>query len=166
MSSPLHQYNLLSGGDDSVQCINVEEANKTRPRCLGTGFEARRWLSTDPCGLLCASIVVLLHTFSWGVIFDSLLGSSVASKVIFYVFYSPLAVTALYCQFLTWTTDPGSVPMGAKPYEVKREDQSTASAKSTGSSTDVESSDGECLPMTYEQRFPRYVNVMFYSSTI
>ena len=153
-----------------------QEPEQPRQKRYGTTFTAKQWLSLDPCGLLCAWLVILLHIFSWGILFDSMVGSSIAAKIIMYGCYTPCVLLALYSHYLTWTTDPGAVSMGAKPYEDLTKFCRPASSGRSGSdenrnvsesrlmsagessySSNDYKNDSISLSLTYSQRFPRGV---------
>ena len=157
---------------------SLEYNGTHRPFC-GTSFTARHWLSLDPCGLLCATLVWMLHVFSWGILWDSMIGSFVPAQVLFYGCYSPIMLLAFYCHYQTWSTDPGSVPFGAKPYEGNLRDNNENSKMENQPKHRVTSESGESLltsssedesrssigsrpnshlgVLTYAQRFPRGV---------
>lgn len=83
---------------------------------LGTDFEVKRWLSLDPCGLLGVTFSYGVHIFALVVIVrQQLLSHSLVSSILFYALYVPCAALALISLFMASTTDPGAVPMGARP---------------------------------------------------
>ena len=82
---------------------------------LGTSFEAKHWLSLDPCG--CCGI-----TLSWGVHLYALVvlawkctRGSITAQLIYVLAYLPCALLALASLWRASTTNPGAVPLGAKP---------------------------------------------------
>lgn len=129
---------------------------------LGTDFEVKRWLSLDPCGLLGITFSYGVHIFALVVIVrQQLLSHSLVSTIVFYALYVPCAALALISLFMASTTDPGAVPMGARPLvtvTVRRANSTsseTASPSPTpiddASSTDLASSpssSGLSLPST------------------
>lgn len=98
---------------------------------LGTSFEAKRWLSLDPCGLFCISFSVTVHLFALTVIALFLIQTSIVSQSIFFGIYCPAAFMALWSLFTAWTTNPGAVPFGARPLTtVKMAGSNTTSSAS------------------------------------
>jgi len=81
----------------------------------GTSFEAQKWLSLDPCGLIGVTLSFSVHIFAFGVITRYLIADSLIANGIFLIFYFPAFLLALSSLYMAWTTDPGSVPMGARP---------------------------------------------------
>ncbi|KAG7339079.1 DHHC palmitoyltransferase [Nitzschia inconspicua] len=82
---------------------------------LGTSFEARRWLSLDPCGFLGISMSFSAHAFAFTVIAWHLIAGSLVATAVFVLLYVPSVVLAITSLFMAWTTDPGAVPLGARP---------------------------------------------------
>jgi palmitoyltransferase len=82
---------------------------------LGTSFEARRWLSLDTCGFIGISMSFSVHLFAFGVVVSHLLKGSLPATAVFLLLYTPSVTLALASLFMAWTTDPGAVPMGARP---------------------------------------------------
>jgi len=82
---------------------------------IGTSFEAKRWLSLDPCGLFCITISLAVHVFALIVISHFLIEESLLSTSLYFGLYCPVAFMALWSLFAAWTTDPGAVPLGARP---------------------------------------------------
>jgi len=78
---------------------------------LGTTFRAKRWLALDVSGLFCVCFAI--YVISTKLVSDSLLALILFSSV-----YCPAAAMALISLFVAWTTDPGAVPMSARPVEV------------------------------------------------
>ena len=85
---------------------------------FGTTFRAKRWLALDVSGLLCICFSFGIHIFALYVISTKLVSDSLVSLVLFSSVYCPAAAMALISLFVAWTTDPGAVPMGARPVEV------------------------------------------------
>jgi len=83
---------------------------------LGTTFRAKRWLALDVSGLFCVCFSLGIHIFALYVISTALV--SLAALILFSSVYCPAAAMALISLFMAWTTDPGAVPMGARPVEV------------------------------------------------
>mmetsp|Transcript_4947 Transcript_4947/g.6823 ORF Transcript_4947/g.6823 Transcript_4947/m.6823 type:complete len:501 (-) Transcript_4947:355-1857(-) len=99
---------------------------------IGTTFHAKRWLSVDPCGLCCVTLSFGLHSYALYAISSSLISNSIASQLVFGILYAPAAALALTSLFMAWTTDPGAVPMGAKPLDVDYgEDEDEENPKDT-----------------------------------
>ncbi|KAL3919742.1 MAG: hypothetical protein SGILL_003602 [Bacillariaceae sp.] len=82
---------------------------------VGTSFEARRWLALDPCGFCGLCLSITAHAFAFVTIVWHLLEGSLAATAIFLLLYTPSTILALASLFMAFTTDPGSVPLGARP---------------------------------------------------
>lgn len=82
---------------------------------LGTSFEATRWLSLDICGLIGVTLSFSVHIFAAYVIVCHLIAGSLISTAVFMLLYFPVLLLALASLFMAWTSDPGCVPMGARP---------------------------------------------------
>jgi len=82
---------------------------------FGTSFEAERWLSLDPCGFLGITMSFSVHMFAFVVVVSHLLKGSLPATAVFLLLYTPSVILALASLFMAWTTDPGSVPLGARP---------------------------------------------------
>lgn len=81
----------------------------------GTTFRALRWRSMDSCGLACMSLSAGIHLFALCTIANRFLSHSIAGIVLFIVAYIPSTVMALWSLYMAWSTDPGAVPIGARP---------------------------------------------------
>jgi len=81
----------------------------------GTSFEARKWLSLDVCGSIGITLSFSVHIFAFGVIIYYLIAFSLLSTAVFLLLYMPVFLLALVSLFMAWTSDPGSVPIGARP---------------------------------------------------
>jgi hypothetical protein len=82
---------------------------------IGTSFEAKRWLSMDACGLLGISCSFFVHIFAFATSSKLLIADSLFSTAVFLLLYTPATILALTSLFMAWTTNPGAVPMGARP---------------------------------------------------
>jgi palmitoyltransferase ZDHHC3/7/25 len=82
---------------------------------LGTSFETRNWLALDPCGFLGISLSFSAHAFAFTGIAWHLIAGSLLATSIFLLLYTPSVILALTSLFMAWTTDPGAVPLGARP---------------------------------------------------
>jgi hypothetical protein len=82
---------------------------------FGTDFTSQRWLSLDPCGLLCVSFSVSIHLFALFAIGFTLISQHLLSQILYGLLYVPFSALALVSLFMATTTDPGAVPMGARP---------------------------------------------------
>jgi hypothetical protein len=88
---------------------------------IGTTFEARRWLSLDPCGLVGVALSFSVHLSAFGVVSCHLIAGSLISTAVYLLLYVPSFVLALSSLYMAWTTNPGSVELGARPFvTVKR----------------------------------------------
>jgi hypothetical protein len=72
-------------------------------------------LSLDPCGLLCLSLSYALHLFALFASGFVLTSHHVLAQCLYGILYVPPSVLALWSLTMAATTDPGSVPMGARP---------------------------------------------------
>jgi hypothetical protein len=82
---------------------------------IGTSFEARRWLALDPCGFVGITLSFSVHLFAFGVVVCHLIAGSLISTAVFLLLYTPCVVLALSSLYMAWTTNPGSVELGARP---------------------------------------------------
>jgi hypothetical protein len=82
---------------------------------IGTSFDAPRWRSLDPCGLAGIACTLGVHLFAYGTIACFLIGGSLFATAIFLLVYTPVTLLALASLYMAWVTDPGVVPMGARP---------------------------------------------------
>jgi len=81
----------------------------------GTSFEAKKWLSLDLCGSMGITLSCSIHIFAFFVITCYLIADSMLSTAVYVILYVPVFLLSLTSLFMAWTTDPGSVPMGARP---------------------------------------------------
>lgn len=82
---------------------------------IGTSFQAKRWLSLDTCGSLGIALSFSIHIFAASVVGRYLIAHSSVATILYVAVYMPLTVLALWSLFMAWTTNPGAVPMGARP---------------------------------------------------
>lgn len=92
---------------------------------VGSSFRARRWLSLDPCGILGVTFSFGVHVFAGITSGLYLLNDSLLSQVLYGGVYLPLAGMAVWSLYKAWRTDPGAVPMGARPLMTVRKAGST-----------------------------------------
>mmetsp|Transcript_25947 Transcript_25947/g.36561 ORF Transcript_25947/g.36561 Transcript_25947/m.36561 type:complete len:463 (+) Transcript_25947:244-1632(+) len=96
---------------------------------FGTAFDAKNWLALDPCGLFCVSLSFSVHLFALFVLGTrSISPDSTFANAVYYGIYCPLFFLAVWSLFMAWTTDPGGVPLGARPLTLLRRSSSTASS--------------------------------------
>mmetsp|Transcript_24875 Transcript_24875/g.42322 ORF Transcript_24875/g.42322 Transcript_24875/m.42322 type:complete len:444 (-) Transcript_24875:1021-2352(-) len=81
----------------------------------GTSFGAKQWLVLDPCGMICLSISFGIHAYATTISGLFLVSHSLFAQIIYYGIYLPLTLLAVASLYMAWRTDPGSVPMGARP---------------------------------------------------
>mmetsp|Transcript_10194 Transcript_10194/g.21377 ORF Transcript_10194/g.21377 Transcript_10194/m.21377 type:complete len:404 (+) Transcript_10194:158-1369(+) len=81
----------------------------------GTSFEAKKWLSLDVCGSIGVTLSFSVHIFAASVILCHLIAGSMMSTTFFVLLYLPVFSLSLASLYMAWTTDPGCVPMGARP---------------------------------------------------
>jgi hypothetical protein len=82
---------------------------------IGTSFDAKQWLALDPCGILGLLLSAGVHLFAYGTVCTNLIEGSLFATAVFLLGYTPVTLLALASLYMAWTTDPGSVPMGARP---------------------------------------------------
>jgi palmitoyltransferase len=99
---------------------------------IGTSFDAKRWLSLYPCGLVGISMTTSVHVFAYGVIACYMIEGSLFSTAVFLLVYTPVVILALSSLYMAWTTDPGAVPMGARPLVTVKRASSGEVAESNG----------------------------------
>lgn len=82
---------------------------------FGTDFTSQKWLSIDPCGLLCVSLSASIHLFALFALGFTMISHYLLSQLLYGLLYVPFSALALASLFMATTTDPGAVPMGARP---------------------------------------------------
>lgn len=87
---------------------------------FGTSFEAKRWLSLDPCGCLGISFSWAVHWYALTVLAFKVIPPLTSSNLIYFVGYLPVSILAMLSLCQASTTDPGAVPMGARPFTTVR----------------------------------------------
>lgn len=108
----------------------------------GTSFHSKRWLSLDICGLLGATCSLGIHILAWVTIVVEFYNTKNVLIWIWIVCYTASSIMALLSLFQAWTTDPGAVPLGARPLTIVRPAQSRTTTRREGQQqqeTDVES---------------------------
>lgn len=96
---------------------NTQTTMSGRADCcnVGTSFTSRRWLSLNACGLGGISCSAAIHVFAAYTGALHLIEGSFLAQIVFILLYLPLSFMALWSLFMAWTTNPGAVPMGARP---------------------------------------------------
>lgn len=92
---------------------------------IGTTFRAQKWLSLDACGCVCITLSFAVHIYALTVIALKLISHSTFSSVWYFTLYIPTALLALTSLFMAWTSNPGAVPMGARPLTTFRRSSSS-----------------------------------------
>lgn len=83
----------------------------------GTAFTATKWLSLDVCGLLGISVSYGIHLFAFIIQFTKVIpNQSYFIQFLFYFAYLPFSILAVLSLYQASTTDPGAVPLGARPF--------------------------------------------------
>ena len=82
---------------------------------VGTDFSSTHWLSLDPCGLICLSFSLSLHLFALFASGFTLIAHHLAAQLLYGILYVPFAILSIWSLYTASTTDPGAVPMGARP---------------------------------------------------
>jgi hypothetical protein len=98
---------------------------------IGTSFSTKRWLSLDTCGCFGVLLSWSVHLYALIVIAWHLISGSFILTALYLLVYVPTTCLAMVSLFMAWTTDPGAVPLGARPLVTVRRANSTASASST-----------------------------------
>ena len=87
-----------------------------RPPLCGTSNEARFWLNTQCCGLVCAGITYALIAYAMTAMHTAVLPPSRSDWDFRHLaLFDVLAVLAMVSHFRAMTTNPGAVPKGAQP---------------------------------------------------
>jgi palmitoyltransferase ZDHHC3/7/25 len=97
---------------------------------FGTSFEAKNWLSLDPCGFVCVGCSLGIHIYATTVIAVFLIAGSPVVQWAFAILYLPLTSIAIISLFKAWLTNPGAVPMGARPLTALKRSGSTELVRS------------------------------------
>lgn len=100
---------------------------------VGTSFHSKKWFTLDPCGIGCVAFSYFFHLYGLHTIYQTLISHSASASFIFYALYLPCAFLALSNLFMAQHTDPGAIPLGARPLPIfddddKSESDSVASA--------------------------------------
>jgi hypothetical protein len=82
---------------------------------IGTSFDVKHWLALDPCGILGLLLSASVHLFAFATVCTNLIEGSFFATAVFLLGYTPVTLLALASLYMAWTTDPGAVPMGARP---------------------------------------------------
>jgi len=86
---------------------------------FGTYDGADVWLNTDPCGIICGSVTLILIAFAMyttnTIILFPWYRSSPLASIVNLIIFNSLCILAAICHVLTMTTDPGAVPKDALP---------------------------------------------------
>ena len=69
---------------------------------FGTTFDAKKWRSLDPCGLVGVSLSASIHIFCFLVIATYLVEGSLIANGIFLLLYTPSVVLALSSLYMAW----------------------------------------------------------------
>jgi len=91
------------------------------PCHIGTLSPNKKWLSLDICGLGCASLSYSFHLYAIYTIYTTLISFSKSAAFVFYILYLPCSLLALGNLIMAQHTDPGSIPIGARPLRVEDE---------------------------------------------
>ena len=82
---------------------------------LGTDFNSRHWLSLDPCGLICLSFSYSLHFFALFASAFTLIAHHTVAQILYGTLYVPFSLLSIWSLTKACGTDPGAVPLGARP---------------------------------------------------
>lgn len=106
---------------------------------FGTSFEARRWLSLDVCGTFGVMFSFVIHLFAFVVIVMHLISGSLTATAVFLLLYTPSVFMAVWSLLKAYLTDPGAVPLGARPLVTVRRAQSSTASSDDGNSVSSQS---------------------------
>ncbi|GAX20086.1 hypothetical protein FisN_18Lh024 [Fistulifera solaris] len=101
----------------------------------GTSFTAQRWCSWNVGGLLGLTVSVSIHIYSLLVTFLYLISQSAVAMTCFWVLYCPTTILALVSLYQATMTDPGAVPLGARPLTTVRSVDSNSTNTTTTTTT-------------------------------
>ena len=82
---------------------------------LGTSFEAKHWLSLDPCGCCGVTLSWSVHGYALTVLAWKCVAGSWVAACLYGLVYVPCALLAGMSLWKASTTNPGAVPWGAQP---------------------------------------------------
>jgi DHHC palmitoyltransferase len=82
---------------------------------IGTSFVARYWLSLEPTGFLGILVSYGAHVFALFTL-HAMSEKSLFLRYMFVLFYVPCSILAMASLFQANITDPGAVPLGARPF--------------------------------------------------
>jgi hypothetical protein len=85
---------------------------------IGTDFNSTKWFAIDPCALLCVSLSYSFHIYALITIHNHLISYQSFAQTLYYAFYVPVALLALINLAMAQHTNPGAVPLGARPLSV------------------------------------------------
>lgn len=102
---------------------------------IGTDFSCKKWLSLNPAGLFGVGISWIVHLYALATIPYHLIQNQLISTIIFFAFYLPCSILAMASLYKAWTTDPGAVPLGARPLTVIRRAQPQSEANNNQNGT-------------------------------
>lgn len=129
-----------------------------RQECCGygTSYEAMHWRTLDACGLFGVSFSWLVHFYALAVNGGLLISNSILACSIYFAMYIPTAMLAMMSLYKAWTTNPGAVPMGARPLTIVRR-ASTQSfnggdASSAGGNSNGNTDNNNNIPATTSSR--------------
>ena len=121
-----------------------DRSRRRRDFCgFGTSFESKRWFSLNLGGLVGVSMSWSVHLFALITVYMKLLENSPMSSFLYWVLYVPVASLAMVSLFKAWTSDPGAVPLGARPLTIVRRATSMNSTNSNSSNVSNRESNPE-----------------------
>jgi palmitoyltransferase len=90
---------------------------------IGTAFNSQKWFTLDPCGIGCVVFSYFFHLYGLFNIHQTLISHSPIATFIFYALYCPCTLLALSNLFMAQHTDPGAIPLGARPLRVYEDEE-------------------------------------------
>ena len=103
---------------------NSNSYNRKAVCGYGTTFDAKRWLTLEVSGFYGISFSLFIHIYAFIILWydvvlhdtETGLISTLLSNILFYIGYIPIAILAVISLMQATLTDPGAVPMGARPF--------------------------------------------------
>lgn len=83
------------------------------PSC-GTSHNARCWLCTDTCGLICATVTICLILFSQWIV-SKQIALTLSIPAVHEIAFNSIASLAMVSHLRAMLSDPGAVPKNAEP---------------------------------------------------
>jgi hypothetical protein len=119
---------------------------------IGTEFGSDRWGSWNGQGWICGSLSILTHVLCARSVVHRVISHSILAQVLFGAVYVPCATLALWSLAMAWTTNPGTVPLGARPLLLPSEEDAESAAASILQKASLELEETQPLQQKQEQQ--------------